>query len=222
MTSTPALKHQEFILAVDNTKFARLNGFYPKGKFTELITQIRNDVIIAQRAGLEKNPNYLQLLPYIVIEDDNRIPTQYLLYQRTKKVGEERLGGKFSIGIGGHVELSDMLSSTWSFQEDPTKIPVLDTLVISIGREIREETSIVAPMTLELLEKSFCGVIVDRGDEVGNVHIGLVFKLKVSDLKEVEPIRVIDPDLVDHGFAPIHFIIDAYDCERWTSLLRHI
>ena len=53
-----------------------------------------------ERAALETDPNWRQVIPYIVV----RSPQGYCLMQRCKGQGEARLLGKHYIGAGGHVE----------------------------------------------------------------------------------------------------------------------
>ena len=216
MSQVPVLKHQEFILAVKADVFKFYEGFNRTSSYNTLLEVLRPFTIIAQRAGLEKNPDYLQLLPYILVKDDT-IPSEekFLMYQRTKQVGEERLGGKFSIGVGGHVELLDMFGAAGT--DWGTKIPVDKTLVLATHREVLEETNIEDEITQEVLQEAFKGFIIDRGDEVGKVHLGLVFVLKKSQLK-TNLIRITDPDLVDCGFKSVAEVKE-HDLERWSSIL---
>ena len=55
------------------------------------------------RARAEIDPNFKQIIPYVVITDGKSI----LHYVRGKKAGEQRLVAKGSIGIGGHINDED-------------------------------------------------------------------------------------------------------------------
>lgn len=209
------MKHQEFIFAVPSSLFQDVEGFETKFSLEELIKKIHPHTIAAQRAGLENNPDFLQLLPYCNISDSDK----YLLYQRTKQVGEERLGGKFSIGIGGHVDLIDYVGS-----EQPTtgELSLMSLLKRNIEREIQEETSTNCHITEQTLEDCFAGIIVDRGNDVGKVHIGLVFGFNIKDLLDDEEasgtLKITEPELLDFGYQTLESL-KTYDTERWTKIL---
>lgn len=59
-------------------------------------------VHLSDRAHCETDPSQLQLLPYIVIVE--RITGKVFCYSRGKGGTEDRLHGKLSVGVGGHVE----------------------------------------------------------------------------------------------------------------------
>ncbi len=214
------MKHQEFIFAVSSSLFKDVEGFVTKFSFEEVIKKIHPHTVIAQRAGLESNQDFLQLLPYCIIhKSELEKPKQYLLYQRTKQVGEERLGGKFSIGIGGHVDLIDYVGS-----EQPTtgELSLMSLLKRNIEREIQEETSTNCHITEQTLEDCFAGIIVDRGNDVGKVHIGLVFGFNIKDLLDDEEasgtLKITEPELLDFGYQSLESL-KTYDTERWTKIL---
>ncbi len=217
-----SIKQQEFIFAVEADLFKAFNGFVPHPDLETLLTKLLPYTIAAQRAGLETNTNYLQLIPYCyVYETGFQKPTEYLLYQRTKKVGEERLGGKFSIGVGGHIDLSDYIKSN---QDLDGKLSLVSLLQQSIKREIEEETGVKCQFTRPMLRDSFVGLIVDREDAVNKVHLGMVFAfdgqtlLKDTDTAASDRVRITEPELIDKGYVTIDKLGD-YDTESWAKLI---
>lgn len=68
-----------------------------------------------RRGWCEKDTRYVQLLPYIVFYKKVGKRYQIFVYQRGKGVGEERLAGGCSIGIGGHINPLDFLSMQAKF-----------------------------------------------------------------------------------------------------------
>src|SRR5262245_62773015 len=56
-----------------------------------------------ERTRAERTPAWKQVIPYCVVEHEGRV----LLLRRRAKGGEARLHGKFSIGVGGHVNPVD-------------------------------------------------------------------------------------------------------------------
>ena len=223
MTTKP--KHQEFIFAVPSALFQDVEGFVTKFSFDELVKMMYPHIVVAQRAGLEKNQDFLQLLPYCIIHETGfEKPTQYLLYQRTKQVGEERLGGKYSIGIGGHIDLSDYIAGNKEATGavDLVSLDLVSLFESNISREIQEETSVKCYINYEMLRDAFVGCIVDRGDDVGKVHIGLVFTFDTQELlKDTtlgNTVRITEKELVDCGYKTITEL-NTYDTERWTKIL---
>ena len=59
------------------------------------------------RDEAELNESLLQVIPYIVIHHMDTFAT----YRRSAKGGENRLHDKFSIGLGGHVNIDDLATA---------------------------------------------------------------------------------------------------------------
>jgi len=151
------------------------------------------------RAYAETNPDYLQIIPYLLLEGGAGIfPGRVWCYSR---VGgrEERLLQKYSCGIGGHVEWEDRSPSLASIAEN------------CLWRELREEIQSPSIMPLQPL----CW-LYENESEVGLVHLGLVFTAmwKLSHPPEVSP---------GEGLAAIGFKSPADICaderfELWSRL----
>ena len=106
----------------------------------------------------ETDQSLKQPIGYCVILNKER---KIFLYKRAKKdsYNEQKLRGKFSIGIGGHIEKIDSKNDNPIFE--------------SLKREIEEETQKfeTAPKIL--------GYVNDN-TEVGKVHFGIVYLLKTN------------------------------------------
>jgi predicted NUDIX family phosphoesterase len=110
------------------------------------------------RARAESNPNFKQIIPYVVVTDGNSV----LHYVRGKKAGEQRLVAKGSIGIGGHINNNDptlFTDDSQAFQE-------------AVKREACEELTIQGTFDAKPV-----GLINDDSTEVGRVHFGVVHVL---------------------------------------------
>lgn len=105
--------------------------------------------------ALEKNEGFKQIIPYVIIV--NPSSKRVFGYKRFKKVPglhEMRLHGKFSVGVGGHVD----------------KEPVIkDVLTDATMRELREEVKMNNYPTPKIV-----GFVNDEKDSVGRVHFGIV------------------------------------------------
>ncbi len=110
------------------------------------------------RAQAETDPNFKQIIPYVVITDGKSI----LHYVRGKKAGEQRLVAKGSIGIGGHIN-----------DEDHTLFAVgLQAFQEAVQREVCEELVVQGTFDAKPV-----GLINDDSTEVGRVHFGVVHVL---------------------------------------------
>ncbi len=111
------------------------------------------------RARAETNPNFKQIIPYVVVTDGKSI----LHYVRGKKAGEQRLVAKGSIGIGGHINDNDdptlFTNDSQAFQD-------------AVKREVCEELAIQ-----DEFDAKPVGLINDDSTEVGRVHFGVVHVL---------------------------------------------
>ncbi|USN54983.1 MAG: NUDIX domain-containing protein [Candidatus Peribacteria bacterium] len=109
------------------------------------------------RQDMEIDPSFQQPIPYTIIWNPEL--QKVIAYKRSSDetiAGDQRLYGKWSIGVGGHIE-QDIVGDT---------SPVETTAL----REIAEEAHITNLEKLELL-----GYINDNSDEVGRVHFGVVY-----------------------------------------------
>ncbi len=118
-------------------------------------------------ANAENNESLLQPICYVALI--NRETKKVFLYKRSKKdkdYGETRLKGRYSIGLGGHVERQDTNSS--------------NPLRESLEREVfREEVEILGTCN----KPKLLGYIYDDSESVGRVHFGLLCYAETDALK---------------------------------------
>lgn len=222
------MKHQEHIFAIPA-------HIVPKADTTNLVpfTVEGGDIVIAQRFGLETNPNFRQILPYVLVECGGKL----LCYQRTKGIGEDRLLGKHSIGIGGHIDLADICRGI-----EVGNLDWESTYYTSIMREVQEEICpalsdvhpvrvdatfgsykfidgqwLVDPVSVERLRTNLVEmdhkIAAEGGVEA--VHLGCPLLISVS----TEEWDLAEDQLILNGFMEPQDILDEFDCERWTEIL---
>ena len=126
------------------------------------INELIQNTIFSVRGMLEINEEYKQLIPYVVLNYKDK----YATVKRLSKQTEKRLHNKYSLGIGGHIEIYDFLDS-----EDG------DFIDYALRRELTEETTIDET---QLEHRSFIGLINDDSTPVGRVHIGLLYVIQVD------------------------------------------
>ncbi|HEU5297903.1 MAG TPA: phosphoesterase [bacterium] len=134
-----------------------VHGFTTEGA-GEYLTRIRDHAIFRRRGDVEQDPSLKQIIPYLVVRHRDRL----FLFQRTASGGEARLHGKVSIGVGGHVNRSDVEGAD-------------DVVEAGLRRELAEELVIGAAWRARLV-----GVLNDDTNPVGRVHFGLVHVVEVG------------------------------------------
>ncbi len=113
----------------------------------ELLAVVKTHGRFEPRAEMERDPEYKQIIPYLVLRDDER----YFLMQRTRAGGDARLFEHWSIGVGGHLNPGDA------------------DLQGGSAREWREE--LVADFQPDF---DPVALLNDDTTEVGAVHLGVV------------------------------------------------
>lgn len=138
------------------------NGFITKNdpKFSHIVETLPS-FEVKRRGDMEEDPSYKQLISYAIVTSGD----ETLVYKRLTGGGENRLHGLLSIGVGGH--MNDI--------EDVKDIK--EKMFINASRELEEEVGI---KETELKSFEVIGLINDDNNEVGKVHIGLVFKVEVD------------------------------------------
>ena len=158
---------------VDITKFTPENfGFLPR----ELIDNKSTKSIAI---------GYLlpQVLPYFIIKDAKG---RILSYNRKGK--EKGLLGKNSIGVGGHIDLTDSLRPEVLDINEPVALSLAHSTDIKeiiqsgLKRELKEEIG----LTL-LQDIDFDFTIAINTDPTSNVHIALVATIVVESFDELTP-----------------------------------
>ncbi len=147
-----------------------------------------------ERARAEDDPRWKQPIPYVLVSD----PWGRLAAYR-RAGGEARLHGRWSLGIGGHVERLD--------EGDD----LAETLLACAHREVQEELQLL-PLAMQ-----FLGIVNEEKTPVGCVHWGLVFLAQTTETTDHS---------LDLG--PVHWVrpgAASLPLERWSrlalTLLQH-
>ncbi|MDP2564281.1 hypothetical protein [Pseudoalteromonas marina] len=191
-------KHSEHIACVPSHLFRkRENGvqdFELRGE----------DVVFAQRATLEGNPEYRQILPVVVFVYDGLV----WAYRREKTSGESRLVGKVSVSAGGHIDLEDAV-----FEQSVLNVDL--TLKQALERELSEEILLTSKVKkVEVFDKVIAADItpVDR-DHFAIVNIYHLDGDGVASNEEqlkglgfIDPKVLLDPD-------------SGYSVEVWSQMI---
>ena len=181
----------------DNEKNA-FNGFLSKNdeKGSNIFNAL-SQYDVKRRGDMEEDPEFKQLISYCLLENQSG---EILVYERLSGGGEERLHGQSSIGVGGH--MNDVVGAD----------SINEVLRVNAQRELEEEVGLSAEDSQNM---EYLGFINDDNNEVGKVHMGVVFKITVSsndvEAKETDTLRI---KWIEKGK------IESYDdFETWSALI---
>jgi predicted NUDIX family phosphoesterase len=197
-------KTDENVLVFPRSVFEKLGVFqgfnFEVNRYLPAILEPSNNHFMA-RAQAETNPDFKQIIPYVVITDGLSV----LHYVRGKKAGEQRLVAKGSIGIGGHVNDED--HTLFAFGAQAFKE--------AVHREINEEVAIQGGF-----EAKPVGLINDDSTEVGRVHFGVVHLL----LCAADKVKKNEQVITQVEFIPIPVLQQKREqMETWSQLcLDHL
>ncbi|MBQ9812631.1 MAG: phosphoesterase [Thermoguttaceae bacterium] len=196
-------KEDERVLVAPTELFRSIGTF--QGVLTESLD--RYDPLFApdatrfmRRGDAELDPNFKQLIPYVVFTCEQDGKRLVFAYRRGKGQGEARLRSKWSVGIGGHVNDGDLGDAENAFDAG-TK------------REIAEEVSLDA----NIASFARVGLVNDDSTEVGSVHLGVVCRVELDAPK----LRSNEPDLLEARFREVGELLAEIDeaperFESWT------
>jgi predicted NUDIX family phosphoesterase len=156
-----------------------------------------------RRGNAEEDSTHKQPIPYCLIVNPGT--QQVYAYKRSEKkeeAHEDRLHGKWSFGVGGHVEEID------SQGENP--------IYVSMLRELDEE--------VEFVESSYknvrvLGYVNSEKDPVSQVHFGILYVVE-TDAEEIKPLDLESQHGELMSFAQLKEILDSPECivEEWSKI----
>lgn len=144
-----------------------------------------------ERASVEKDFNYKQLIPYAIVQNGEG---KILVYQRCGS--EKRLSNMYSVGIGGHVNDKDEGDNLY------------EVLTNGLIREFEEEVGV----KLKKEQVNLLGMINEEISEVGHCHTGIVFHVDLDGSQMKFDAEIGNPQWTDPNQ------IDLSKFELWSSL----
>ena len=187
---------EEYVLVLPAASLWRIGYFQglslDRKKFAELMSML-GEAEFKRRADAETDPAYKQIIPYVILAHHADV----FSYRRGKLLNEARLLGSYSIGVGGHISISD--SSLFH-------LPYIEAM----RREIAEEVEISCDHGDRIV-----GLINDDTNDVGKVHLGIVhlFNLQQPQVKAKEK------SINEAQFCSIDKLLkDREKYENWSQI----
>jgi predicted NUDIX family phosphoesterase len=189
--------NQENVLVVPTVGIKPfLSGSFSSANLDRSLDYILASYSFRSRAVVEEDPSFKQIIPYVIVRHD----ASYLLIRRTNRQTESRLHGKYSLGIGGHINDSERCAAGQNI------------LNAGLERELAEEVKLLGRRrAMDLV-----GLISDDSTAVGQVHLGLVYLLE-TDTPEY---AVQEPELMTAEWAPVELLRQRLpQMETWSQLV---
>lgn len=165
----------ELTLAIPTNRVWSIIDYQKKGVIKALNVSIMDELlqygVFKPRNELEENSSFKQIIPYAVICYEDEV----YMFRRLNKQTEVRLHNKCSLGVGGHMNpWGDKIDTNYLHHE--------------LEREMNEEVKMFSDCKIECMKP--IGFINDDFSEVGQVHLGVLYHILVSnkhiEIKETE------------------------------------
>lgn len=152
-----------------------------------ILTIIIQNTFFMLRNEAEGNPNITQIIPYCVLSHTDSKGTERLFHAQRKSYADRELKGKWTIGIGGHINPEDQIFNHLIRKRE--KVANLNinkkleqTLLNCAKRELSEEL-ILDWRDVKKIE--FLGLVMSTKDSVSKDHLGvvLIFEMTTQNVK---------------------------------------
>jgi len=197
-------------LAPDN-QFTPVNYF---GSIKQIKQKIFSTAGFFPRSDVERDPTYRQLIPYIVIRRIEYIDAQ----SQQVDVFRYKSANRTSIGIDGHINEDDFLF----LQKQSIIVKAGESdwgtvLRRTCQRRIKEEIGLTIGNTAQF---RFMGVVRNSTDNVGKVHLGVVYVLDVGVARDhVSVIKLHEADLSKGEFIEWSVLKKDTTLDEWSRLI---
>ena len=149
-----------------------------------------------RRGDVEEDPDFQQVIPYVVFRHGDR----YFLTKRLKESSEKRLRHLYSLGVGGHINRADVSGR-----------PGADPVVEGLRREFEEEVVYDRTWTHRMI-----GLLNDDSNDVSRVHLAVVFEVTGdSPVIAIRETGKLDGELLSLEEMKIYYL----DMESWSQLI---
>jgi predicted NUDIX family phosphoesterase len=187
---------EEYVMAFETKLLEHIGIFqglsFELDKYLDIVLNPKNHTFI-KRKDAESNPDFKQLIPYALLQCEGSI----FVYRRGKLLAEKRLLGNYSLGIGGHISVTDPGLFGSSYDD-------------GLKREINEEVAIESPYTQRVV-----ALLNDDSNDVGKVHFGVVHILTL----EKPLVKPREKSINETKFLSINELQkDAEKFENWSKI----
>jgi predicted NUDIX family phosphoesterase len=141
--------------------FGENNEFHFKGfkelEETNFLDKINNCTFFMNRGQAEKDPDHVQIIPFILVKKEDK----FFAIEKLPATGDKREIGLFSIAVGGHINPIDGGENI---------------LIDGAAREFNEEVAYSKDFNGKLM-----GFVNAETNEFNSVHLGAIFLQEVDE-----------------------------------------
>jgi predicted NUDIX family phosphoesterase len=191
--------YNEQVFAIDIRLLNQVIGDLEEGLIQErldvIIDLLFDEGIFVDRPKVEQDDGFKQIIPYAIVQCGD----SFLLLKRTNQQGEKRLHFKMSLGIGGHI--------------NPSEVGKSNILFNGLLREMNEEIYLPQIKTVE-----FVGFINDSSTDVGRHHLGACYMITL-----LNPVfNILETNKMTASFVPREHLMTVYDdMESWSQIVMN-
>lgn len=171
---------EEKVLVVPKDKIPLWEGIIPPS--IEVLDILRKNSSFILRNKAEGNPDLKQIIPYCVLMHTDEAGITRLFYAQRRNNADRELGGKWTIGMGGHINPED--SSFVKLINTKVEVRNLDihhdfdvTILKCIERELQEEFEMTWQ---DIINIEYRALIFTSSDGVSKDHIAMVMMVKLA------------------------------------------
>ncbi len=193
------LERDVLVMSAEKLRAVRTisEGFEPisGNKADSLNNEINHGRLFHSRYDCERDERVLQPIPYVLLFDNQGRVFTYVRAKNIEDYGDERLFGKLSIGLGGHI----------------TKDDSPEYVEKCLRRELREEVKITG--TYE--EPRLVGTLFVSNNSVDRVHFGLIYAAHIHSRIKANEASITSCGM--KSFGELEKISDRL--ETWSRVL---
>lgn len=216
--------------AREDEKAYTITTNYEASMCTPGVAQLR------RRGDMEENEKFVQPIPYAVLYHvDDKIlenamflekdsPDYYesvylLSYKRGTEGGETRLHNMYSVGFGGHINSTDVVSAFSNYASTPGSTIEIECA----ARELREELGVDIKASPDVILDAGLGsmctpyVFYDDSSKVSSRHICKALYFKVKDM---DAIKAEEDCIKKLTWVPLKELCENMDnMESWSKIV---
>lgn len=193
------MKNNEFVLCISKFYFDSLKEVKAQKLDVKDIFDLMDATgVFRTRKEVEYDYKYLQIIPYVVVMNNNKV------YATHRLGGDERLQGKVGY-LGGHVNNADLKG----------KVDFKETIKNCIKREMQEETTINKDFKYNILTYFY-----DDTNDVSKVHLCLLVVVNLDD-KQAKKLSIKEKDKLAGKWYTLEELESLHDkelLENWCKL----
>jgi len=166
----------------------------------EILELLRGNSFSILRNKAEGNPDLKQIIPYCTLIHTDKKGVRRLFYAKRKSGADRELSGKWTIGLGGHINLKDRRALYQRLWKKKIGIPGLSiknsfdvALLNCVKRELDEE---VEMNWNDVIEIKYCTFLFTSSDYVSKDHLGISLTIRLKNRN----VKIRKGELADGAF----------------------